>query len=46
MSHLDVAGKADLRGTVNGEQGKFGQLFVMGSMDVDHVICEDLADQL
>lgn len=40
---LDVAGKAEIMGPVNGDKGKFGQLSITGTMDVDHVICEDLS---
>ena len=41
--NLDVAGKAKIDGNVNGDKGKFGQMDVTGSVDVDHVICEDLS---
>jgi hypothetical protein len=39
---LDVADKAILRGAVKGEKGKFGQLDVTGTLDIDHVICGEM----
>lgn len=41
--NLDVAGKAEVDGSMKGDKGKFGQLFVTGPMDVDHVICGELS---
>lgn len=40
---LDVAGKAEVFGTIKGTKGKFDQLDVTGAMDVDHVLCQKLS---